>query len=153
MDRSELERLDFSGCASCISFNLRRATRSVTQLFDDFMRPSGLLSTQFTLLVGIVTHGSATINRLADSLGMDRTTMSRNLRPLEKMGLIDILAGKDRRTRVVIATDQGRETLHIAYPLWKQAQSQMIEVLGSDRSDRLLSDLAMAIHATQSQPA
>ncbi|MEE8587493.1 MAG: MarR family winged helix-turn-helix transcriptional regulator, partial [Acidobacteriota bacterium] len=107
----------------------------------------------FTLLVGIVSHGSATINRLADTLGMDRTTMSRNLRPLEKMGLIDILAGKDRRTRVVIATDQGRETLHKAYPLWEQAQSRMIEVLGSDRSDRLLSDLAMAIHAAQPQPS
>lgn len=141
--------MDFSGCASCISFNLRRATRSVTQLFDDIMRPSGLLSTQFTLLVGIVTHGSATINRLADSLGMDRTTMSRNLRPLERMELIDILPGKDRRTRVVIATDLGRKTLEEAYPLWEKAQSQMIEVLGSDRSNRLLADLATAIDASR----
>ncbi|HEY9847811.1 MAG TPA: MarR family transcriptional regulator, partial [Candidatus Caenarcaniphilales bacterium] len=88
----------------CACFNLRKASRAVTQLYDKVLQPSGLLATQFTLLSAIALTGSVTITRLAQELVMDRTTLARNLKPLERQGLIQIKPGQDQRTRIVTLT-------------------------------------------------
>lgn len=127
---------------TCACFNLRKASRTVTQLYDEILQPSGLLATQFTLLVAIAIAGSVTITRLAEKLVMDRTTLTRNLKPLERQGLIEIAPGQDQRTRVVTLTASGREALAKAIPLWEQAQASVVEGLGQNRWSTLLSNLA-----------
>lgn len=114
----------------CTCFNLRRAARVVTQLFDEALRPSGLRSTQFSILAVVNTVGSSTINELARALVMDRTTLARNLKPLDKQGLVEVVSGKDLRTRQVTLTAKGRKVLARALPLWEQAQRDVIERLG-----------------------
>ena len=133
---------------TCACFNLRKASRRVTQLYDEILQPSGLLATQFTLLVAIALAGSVTITHLAEELVMDRTTLTRNLKPLERQGLIEIAPGQDQRTRVVTLTASGREALVKAIPLWEQAQASVVEGLGQNRWSTLLSNLSDTVLLT-----
>lgn len=127
--------------SSCACFNLRKASRVVTQHFDEILKPSGLLITQFTILVAVAMAESVTINELAEILIMDRTTLTRNLKPLERKGWLKSEPGQDRRTRLVSLTSHGEASLVEALPLWKQGQNGVEEVLGQQRWSALLSHL------------
>ncbi|MBI5031991.1 MAG: winged helix-turn-helix transcriptional regulator [Chloroflexi bacterium] len=130
---------------TCSLHNLRKASRAVTQLYDDAFRPLRLHSTQLTLLVALLGAGETPITPLARALAMDRTTLARNLRPLERQGLVEIASGEDQRTRMVRLTAKGRQTVAQALPLWEQAQKQVIEHLGQERWHRLLEDLSRLV--------
>jgi DNA-binding MarR family transcriptional regulator len=134
---NELDRV----VSSCACFNLRKASRVVTQHFDEILKPSGLLITQFTILVAIAMAKSGTINELAELLVMDRTTLTRNLKPMEREGWLTSELGQDRRTRVISLTPNGEVALATALPLWKQAQNGVEEALGQQRWNGLLSHL------------
>lgn len=126
---------------SCAVLNLRRAARAVTSRYEAVLRPVGLKATQFSLLVAISLRGPVTISHLAEIMVMDRTTLPRNLKPLEKAGLVNVAAGEDRRTRAVTLTNEGRKMLERALPLWEEAQSVLVKGLGEARFDGLLDDL------------
>ena len=129
----------------CTCFNLRKATRTVTQLFDETMQPTGLRATQFTLLAAISSMGEVAIRQLAKVLVMDRTTLTRNLKPLESQKLVKIVAGEDRRTRNLTLTDKGHKAFKKAMPYWVEAQSQVIERLTPKRWKELLKNLNSTI--------
>lgn len=131
--------------AKCACFNIRKASRAITQLYDEILKPSKLLATQFTLLVGISVASSATITRLAQELVMDRTTLTRNLKPLERQKLIRIEPGQDQRTRIVTLTVKGYEALAQAIPYWEQAQACVVEGLGQPRWRNLLAELSDSV--------
>ncbi len=124
---------------TCIGMHARRASRIITQIYDEALRPIGLVLNQFTLLVSIHLMGSTSITRLAQELFTDQTTLTRNLKLLEKRGLVEIQPGSDRRVRMVSLTAEGQATLAKALPLWEQAQAEVIERFGQDRSRALLS--------------
>jgi DNA-binding MarR family transcriptional regulator len=126
----------------CAAGNLRRTTRALTQLYDDTLQPSGLRVTQFSLLVNIGREQQATIGQLAELLIIDRTTLTRNLRVLEKVGLIESIAGDDQRTHAVRLTRKGERALAKALPLWEQAQARIVSGLGEEKFRALLKDLA-----------
>ncbi|MBO3461750.1 MarR family winged helix-turn-helix transcriptional regulator [Aetokthonos hydrillicola Thurmond2011] len=130
---------------TCTCFNLRKASRVVTQLFDEVLQPSGLLVNQFTLLTAISLAGSVTITHLAQELVMDRTTLTRNLKPLERQGFVQIQPGRDGRVRVVSLTDKGESTLRTALPLWEIAQGRVINELGQERWNMLLLSLSNTV--------
>jgi DNA-binding MarR family transcriptional regulator len=130
--------------STCACFNLRKASRAVTQHFDGILEPSGLLITQFTILVAVEMAKAGTINELAEVLGMDRTTLTRNLKPLEREGWLKSEPGQDQRTRVVSLTTDGEAALVKALPLWKKAQKDVEETLGQQRWETLLSHLVEA---------
>lgn len=127
-------------CRECTCFNLRKAARVVTQIFDNAMRPINLRATQFTLLALASVHGPITVTRLSEEIVADRTTLSRNLNPMEKSGLIRIEPGDDRRTRIVVITDSGKTKLEEAYPLWKKAQQEIKDAMGTDKWRTLISN-------------
>lgn len=135
--------------ALCTCFNLRKATRSVTQMFGAYMQPTGLGPTQFSLLAVLAQKGALSINQLADVLVTDRTTLTRNLKPVERQGLIEIRPGEDRRTRIVALTPAGRRTFDEALPLWREAQSEIIKRLGRKRWASLLSNLSVAVEVSR----
>lgn len=134
---------------SCADANLRRATRAVTRLYDQILAPSGLLTTQFTLLVACAVAGPAPISTLADALAMDRTTLARNLKLVERSGFVKVIPGEDRRERIVTLSDKGYSALSEALPLWQEAQSQIIERFGQSRLDNLLLDLSTMVALTR----
>jgi DNA-binding MarR family transcriptional regulator len=138
--------LDHARCKeighSCAGYNLRRATRAITRLYDDFLRPSGLRSTQYAVLVAVKMRGPVALTKLADMTVTDRTTLTRNLTILEKKGFIQIEPGNDRRERQVTLTGLGQEAMMAAIPLWEMAQAHIQKGLGEDRLGRFIKDLS-----------
>ena len=130
---------------SCACFNLRKAARAVTQLFDRHLQPSGLRITQFSILAALHSQTPITVTRLAQALVMDRTTVTRDLGPLEREGFVRIGEGADRRTRAVTLTARGRKVFAKAVPLWERAQSRMVEGLGQEKFQDLLGEFARVL--------
>lgn len=116
--------------AECPWFSLRKANRVITQLSNDLLQASGLRITQLAVLVTITVSVAPKVTALAEELAMDQSTLSRNLKPLERDGLIMIIPGTDRRTRVVTLTPLGELRLSQALPLWEQAKAAISELFG-----------------------
>jgi DNA-binding MarR family transcriptional regulator len=136
-----VNKLKAAKCVDCACFNLRKAARAITQFYDEALRPTGLRATQFSLLTATALLGSITVTRLAEIAVMERTTLTRNLRPLEKKGLINVSRGDDQRTRVVTITQHGKEVLSKALPLWEKTQSHIVRGLGPGRWKNMRADL------------
>jgi len=130
---------------SCTCYNLRRAARAITRLYDDFLRPSGLRTTQVSLLMSAKLRGPVTLTKLATLTVTERTTLTRNLTILERKGLIRIDPGSDRRERQVTLTGQGEEALLVVIPLWEKAQAHIEKGLGEDRLGSLLKELSEVV--------
>ena len=116
--------------ANCACLKVRMAARAVTRAYDGILRPVGLRATQLSVLVAVAIDGATSIAALADFLGMDRTTLTRNLRPLQKQGLISVGPEGWRRSRNLEITKKGRSRLREALPLWERAQDALREKLG-----------------------
>jgi DNA-binding MarR family transcriptional regulator len=120
----------------------------MTQAYDKVIRPSGVRATQLPLLVALSLAPGLPLTVLGQKLHMDRTTLTRNLRPLESAGLVRVMAAEeDRRRRVAELTPQGARALRRALPLWQRAQQQMLARFGAARWAQLqpaLRDLARA---------
>lgn len=124
----------------CTCLALRRATRRVTQIYDAHMKPAGLRITQFAVLgqlAGAPGTAPVSITALARRLGLDRSTLGRNLRPLLKAGLVAVEGGGDRRAHALALTEAGRGLLDKALPLWRDAQRHVSEKLGREKTRAL----------------
>jgi len=130
--------VDVQEIAGCTCLRLRRASRKLTQIYDRLLGAAGLTVNQFGLLaqlygadVGRSTGLSMGI--IAERLGLDPTTLNRNLKPLQLQGLVkDTIDAADRRVRIIRITEKGRRTLERAMPFWRQAQAQVERALGDE---------------------
>lgn len=113
---------DFRECEACVCFAVRRAARAITQHYDRRLRPAGLRATQFTLLVVLARGERLPLHRVAERLGMERTTLTRNLRPLLARGYVRVEAGDDGRQRLIAITPRGATAAAAALPHWRRAQ-------------------------------
>jgi DNA-binding MarR family transcriptional regulator len=125
----------------CACLNVRRSARAVTALYDRILAPTGLRATQVTLLVALQRAGPIPFTRLAGVLGMDRTTLTRNLAPLQRGRLVALTTGADRRVRLATLTEKGRKVLVAAIPLWEEAQDRIAGALGPGRWEAIRRDL------------
>ena len=133
----------------CACMSLRKTTRAVTRFFERVMAESGLHVTQFTLLQALVRSGPVTLSALAARLVMDRTTLTRNLRPLIERRLVSVSPGADRRQRAVELTERGREAFAATLSSWREAQSRFVMSLGEGAWSELLSGLDAAVEVAQ----
>lgn len=124
----------------CTCFRLRRASRRVTQVYDHELASAGLSLNQYSILRR-TEREPRVLGGLAEELGMDRTTLTRNLSPLMDAGLLETVRGKDARQRVIALTATGRSRLAAARPLWQRAQSIIDAMLGDTGIKRLHGDL------------
>jgi DNA-binding MarR family transcriptional regulator len=125
-----MKDVDFQGYEPCACFSARKTARLLTQHYDKYLRPTGLRATQYTLLFALTLFGQAvSLNQLSEVLGMERTTLTRNLQVMEKEGHISINSGKDKRTRLISLTKRGKEAFETAYPYWKKAQDSVAKHL------------------------
>jgi DNA-binding MarR family transcriptional regulator len=133
----------------CVCNTLRMATRAVTQLYDDLLRPSGLRVTQFSILAAIARMGEANLRQLEVALALDQTTLTRSLNLLERAGMIERASHPDGRVKAMRLTPKGRRALQVARPLWAQAQDQVLRELGTkawaDAQRRLTDLLRLAV--------
>jgi DNA-binding MarR family transcriptional regulator len=127
----------------CLCMTLRRAARAATRLYDELMEESDLKITQFSLLRNIAKAGTINVTELAKKLELERTAMGRNLDLLERRGLIRNEGLEvDQRTRLISLTDDGRQALETAIPVWKRAQTEMRRRLQKGRFAALSAVLA-----------
>lgn len=143
------KELDSARCRaigrSCACYNLRRAARATTRLYDEFLRPSGLRSTQYSMLMAARVQGPVTLMKLAEMTVTERTTLTRNLSILSKKGLVVVEPGEDRRERLVSITEEGLRVLTEAIPFWEAAQAHIEQGLGGERMVGLLKSLSEII--------
>ena len=138
------KELDMSATENCVCFNLRRMARVVTQFYDAEMRRHGIRPTQGTILASLVSRGRWNMAELSDWLGMERTTLVRNLRPLQRDGFVKAVGG-GRGGRVELSiTAKGRKQIQKLRPAWKSAQRAAVKTLGEKRWSAILSDLETA---------
>lgn len=122
---SSLQLIDTCACTQ-----LRTAARLVTRMYDETLRPSGVNASQLAILAAIDVNEAGSISELSKRLGMDRTTLSRNLKPLEGSGLIRLGDEGWKRSKTVQLTDVGRQALAKAKTLWNAAQTEFLDRLG-----------------------
>lgn len=136
--------LDLNSLENCVCFNLRWVSRALSQFFVSQLRRHGLLPTQTPILGALAARSEASMAELSDWLGMDRTTLVRNLRPLERDGLVKS-SGRGRGNKVSLAlTPRGRAALEKFLPDWKLAQQKIVKTLGQQRWTEILRDLERA---------
>src|SRR4051812_16545108 len=135
------KELDFSARQNCVCFNLRRVARVVTQFFDAEMRRHGIRSTQGSILAALHATGPSNMAELSEILGMERTTLLRNLRPLQRDGLVTVEGGGQGGFVELSLTAKGRKQIEKLAPAWESAQRTAVQVLGEKRWAALLADL------------
>ena len=124
--------------SECNCLAIRQAARHVTQLYDQLFAPTGLRATQFAILSRLRRQGPMTINALAALLVMDRTTLGRNILPLQRDGLIEVVSSDaDRRRRELRLTDAGLAKHTAALESWSMAQQRFEDVFGNNRAAAL----------------
>jgi DNA-binding MarR family transcriptional regulator len=144
--------LNHAKCAEaaqvCACFNLRKASRAVSKLFDDTLQPIGLRSTQFVTLLAIFLNEPIGLSALSREMVADRSTLTRNLNVLEREGVIRSKPSRGR-ARLYTLTDKGRRVLADGVPLWEKAQTRFVEQLGAKNWSGMLAGLDAAVRAAK----
>lgn len=135
--------------ADCTCFRVRSAARRVTQIYSKHLAPTGLRISQFSLLGFVTAQGPVTITELADLLATDRTTLTRNLRPLLSSGVIERATAADKRRHELVATPAGRALFKRALPLWAAAEQEVRLAMGT----KLTADLHGALERSMERLA
>jgi len=140
--KSQIKKKDATDKGMCTLNNLRKVTRAVSQVYDAALVPVDLRSTQFSLLATIGQCSDVPLSQLAEIIVMDRTTLTRNIKPLVARGLIEVRTEKDKRIRKVALTGEGKKILVEATPLWEKAQLNLVHGLGEERWSNFVGDLS-----------
>ena len=139
-----MTRSRYSGPEDCNCLAVRQAARHITQFYDQWLAPSGLRTTQFSILAKLRRMGPMTINELAAEMVMDRTTLGRNILPLERDGLIAVEQGRyDRRSKELRVSETGEASFREGMKGWRQAQRRFEAAFGTDRT----TDMRTLLHA------
>ena len=137
-------RSRYAGPENCNCLAVRQAARHITQFYDQLLAPSGVRTTQFSILAKLRRLGPMTINALAAEMVMDRTTLGRNILPLERDGLVAVEQGsRDRRSKELRLTKAGEARFRAGMKGWLEAQRQFEKAFGADRT----ADMRALLHA------
>lgn len=119
-------RVSFADCQECRCLAARRKAQRLTRLYDEKLRAHGLTINQFSMLATLILAGQLPVASLAEHLGVDRTTMTRNLALGQSNGLVAVVEGEDRRVRLVGITEKGKALAEAALPAWRAAQAMNV---------------------------
>ncbi|MGB5703719.1 MAG: MarR family transcriptional regulator [Polyangiales bacterium] len=126
---------------NCACFNTRKTARVLGQVYDRALEPSGLKNTQFTALAVADAYDGISITELSKAMEIERTTLTRNLKLLERDGLVKVGPGADGRSKTVVLTAKGKRRLGAALPLWQNAHERMLREFGANRWKSLHKEL------------
>lgn len=136
-----MQQLSSDVAGACACHKMRAAARRITRRYNDALKPAGIKATQFTILAVVGLNEGATLTELSTRLGMDRTTLSRNLGPLERQALVQTFDGGHGRARSAKLTTKGVTVMETALPLWREAQRSLKRSLGNDVWERVQTEL------------
>jgi DNA-binding MarR family transcriptional regulator len=144
MQEEVLKRLHAPKLGPCACAQVRRLARKLSSLYDTLLSPEGLTITQYSLLANIERAGQLSHAVLAEKVGMERTTLTRNLRPLTRAKWVTAGTGEDRRQHLLQLTAAGRRKLVRSLPLWEEAQRQFLSQIGTESLQELRALLALS---------
>lgn len=136
---------------ACACTGLRKATRAVTQAYDECLEPSGLRTTQLVTLLIIGREGPASITHLARALVMDSSTMTRTLKPLQQQGLIQRVGSAGQRRKMIALTDHGLAAIKRALPYWQRAQGAILGRFSASEQSALADLLEKAVQVSRAR--
>lgn len=136
---------------NCVCFQAKRGMRAMTKAYDAALRPSGLRSTQFSMLGVVKAFGPLSSAKLGELMVLDKTTLPRSLSVLAREGLIEMRSGEDKREKLLILTSKGEVAFQRGYVLWKAAQDRVIKRLGKARIESLIADMSLAAQAAKGE--
>jgi DNA-binding MarR family transcriptional regulator len=139
--RMVIQSTEFASLPDCTCYRLRQIARLLSRNYDAFLAECGISIGQFGLLATVAAHEGESISQIAGVLNMERTTLTRNLTPLQRLKYIVTDSGPDRRTRAVCLTPSGAKTLKAALPKWQAAQSDFEKQIGKKRTKQLNRDM------------
>ncbi len=126
----------------CLCLHLQRAARAIGRHFDEALKPVGLTNGQYSLLVSLNRPHAPKMNEVAHLLALDRTTLTANLKPLQRRGLVDVIPdAADRRSRRLVLTDEGKDLLTEAVPIWRATHDEIDRLVPGGDTARLKADL------------
>lgn len=143
----EFANLSLEECLDCVCYEFRKTARTVINFYDDALRPSDLKSNQFLILVAVAYMKSTNFKNLAEFLGIDQSTLARNLVTVEKQKLVSVKHGINRREKIISLSKKGEQKLVSTFPLWQKAQKNLVGKLGAERWKKMkveLSEMASA---------
>jgi len=149
MQEEILKRLHVPELGPCACSQVRKVARKLSSLYDAVLAPESLTITQYSLLANIARAGQLSHTVLADKLGMERTTLTRNLRPLTRAKLVVAVTGLDRRQHLLQLTPAGKRKLVRSLPLWEEAQRQFVSNFGFES----MQDLRALLRSAESAVA
>lgn len=126
-----------SASANCIALRVRRMSRIITRLYDDALRPFGITASQYTLLTILAQQDGVTAVEIGADLDIEKSTLSRNLKRLVALGLIEMDAPAGRRGRGLHLTNKGEDIIKLAFPVWSGTQERVKSIVGSDISGQV----------------
>ena len=145
------KQLDMTSVENCACFNIRRVSRVITQFFDAEVGRHGIRPTQSPILRALQAKNGWGMAELSEWLGMERTTLLRNLRPLQRDGLVRAKGGERGGHVKLEITEKGRATLAKMLPAWRSAQDKVVAVLGKERWSTIISDLGEVVTKLKGQ--
>lgn len=133
----------FVNCSPCVCFNIKKSARAITQVYDGLFRPLGLRVSQLSILNPLKMIGSLTVLELAEATATDRTTITRNIKPLVRDGYIKVKTGSDRRSREIVITAKGEAIAEKAMGIWGKYHAKITRKIGKERIEQLCKDLSV----------
>ena len=128
---------------NCTCMHIRRSSRAVTQYYDAVLAPSGISSSQLTLLAAISLDQAQSLKQLADQIGMTPSSLTHMLKPMFEQDLVENEIGTNKKTKHLMLTDRGMRTLKLAIPLWEHAQEELVAKIGESDWQDLIEKLAV----------
>ena len=135
----------------CLCYQFRKTSRIVINFYDDALKSADLKSNQFLILVAVAFMKSTNFKTLAEFLGIDQSTLARNLVTVEKQSFVTVKPGKNRREKIITLSRKGKQKLASAFPLWQKAQKSLLEKVGIERWHELKAEMDEVAAAAREQ--
>lgn len=138
----DLSEIALDECLDCMCYEFRKTARVVINFYDDALKGADLKSNQFLILVAVAFMKSTNFKTLAEFLGIDQSTLARNLVTVEKQNFVAVKPGKNRREKIITLSRKGKQKLVSTFPLWQKAQANLVEGIGADRWHKMKAEMA-----------
>ena len=139
--QTDFTEIALNECLDCLCHEFRKTARVVINFYDDALKNADLKSNQFLILVAVAFMKSTNFKTLAEFLGIDQSTLARNLVTIEKQGFVTVKPGKNRREKIITLSRKGKRKLASAFPLWQKAQKTLLDKFGIDRWHKLKAEM------------
>ncbi len=147
--RTKFENLNLTECLDCLCYEFRKTSRFVINYYDAALKDVDLKSNQFIILAAVAYMKSTNFKNLAEFVGIDQSTLARNLVTVEKQNFVNVKTGKNRREKLISLSRKGKNKMEKAFPLWRKAQTEILDVLGRERWKTIRAELSDVVSITR----